>query len=203
MSSRATLRGVGADGDDVADRLVDHGVGHRLRVVLAVPRVDADTDGEAVRVAGVGHDHAIARPVAVASDERPHHGAPADLVVVAVDRGRLRGDVRVSQQGQHGRGRIVDAALDGLASRLRQLGNELALGSAVVEERGLEVEHDVAAVAHDEASVAGEGAEVGQLDTVPAAASLQRRQLVGRDGDDHPLLCLRQPDLPWLEARGT
>ena len=57
---------------------------------------------------------------------------------------------------------------DGLASRLRQLGDELALGPAVVEERGVEVEHDVAAVAHDEAPVAGEGAEVGELDTVAA-----------------------------------
>ena len=56
--------GVGADGDDVADRLVDDGVGHRLGVVQAVPRVDADADGEAVGVARVGQHDAVAGPVA-------------------------------------------------------------------------------------------------------------------------------------------
>ena len=58
--------GVGADGDDVADRLVDDGVGHRLGIVQAVPRVDADADGDAVGVPGVGEHHAVAGPVAVA-----------------------------------------------------------------------------------------------------------------------------------------
>jgi hypothetical protein len=41
--------GIGADGHHVADRLVDHGVGHRLGVVQPVPRVDADADREALR----------------------------------------------------------------------------------------------------------------------------------------------------------
>ena len=39
--------GVGADGDDVADRLVDDGDGHVLGVGQPVPRVDADADREA------------------------------------------------------------------------------------------------------------------------------------------------------------
>ena len=104
------LVGVGADGDDVADRLVDDGVGHRLRVVEPEPRVDADADGDAVGVAGVGEHDAVAGPVAADADERAHDGAAADLVVVAVDRRRLGGDVAVAEQGEQRRRRVGDGA---------------------------------------------------------------------------------------------
>ena len=95
--------GIAADGDDVADRLVDDGVGHRLGVVQAVPRVDADADGDAVGVARVGEHDTVAGPVGARPDERAHDGAAADLVVVAVDRRRLGGDVAVGEQGEQGR----------------------------------------------------------------------------------------------------
>ena len=88
----------------------------------------------------------------------------------------------------------------GAPVRPGQLGDHLALRAAVVEERRVEVEDDGAAVAHDEAAVAGERAEVGQLDAVAVAAGLQLGEALGRDGDDHPLLGLRQPDLPRLQA---
>ena len=101
--------GVGADGDDVADRLVDHGVGHRLGVVEAVPRVDADADGQPVGVAGSASTTPSAGASPSHADERAHGGAAADLVVVAVDRRRLRGDVRVGEQGEQRGRRVVDA----------------------------------------------------------------------------------------------
>ena len=192
--------GVGADGDDVADRLVDHGVGHRLGVVEAVPRVDADADGQPVGVPGVAEHDAVAGAVALAADERADDGAATDLVVVAVDRRCLRRDVRVGQQRQQRRRRVGDVAAGRLARGPRDVGDQLPAGPAVVEERRVEVEDDVPAVAHDEPAVAGERAEVGQLDAVPGAPLAQLGEAVGRDGHDHPLLGLREPDLPWLQA---
>ena len=94
--------GIGADGDDVADRLVDDGVRHRLGVVQPVPRVDADADGEAVVRAGIGEHDAVARSVARPAHQRADDGAAADLVVVAVDRRGLGGDVAVAEQGEQG-----------------------------------------------------------------------------------------------------
>ena len=70
-----------------------------------------------------------------------------------------------------------------------------------MQEAGVEIEHDVAVRAHDEPAVAGERAEVGQLDTVDPAALAQLAEAVRVDRHDHPLLRLRQPDLPRLEAR--
>ena len=99
---------IGTDGDDVADRLVDGGVGHRLRIVQPVPRVDADADGEPVGVARVGDHDAVGRRVLAHADERPHHRAPADLVVVAVDRRRLGRDVAVGEQRQKRLRRVGD-----------------------------------------------------------------------------------------------
>ena len=88
----------------------------------------------------------------------------------------------------------------GVRSGRGSLGDHLALRPAVVEERGVEVEHDVAGVAHDEAAVAGERAEVGELDAVAVAAGLQRGEARRRHGDDHALLGLGQPDLPRRQA---
>ena len=80
----------------------------------------------------------------------------------------------MGEQGQQRGRRIVDAAAGRACGR--------AVGSTAVIWRcgrpswrnaGVEVEHDVAAVADDEAAVAGERAEVGQLDAVAVAAGLQ------------------------------
>ena len=78
--------------------------------------------------------------------------------------------------------------------------NERTLGPAIVEELGVQVEHDVTAVAHDEAPVAAERAEVGELHTVvvaPGAAARPAGQ-VGRRRPSAP--APRQPDLPGLES---
>ena len=168
--------GVGADGDDVADRLVDDGVGHRLGVVQAVPRVDADADGDAVGVAGVGEHDAVAGPVGA---RRRRAGARRCR---RRSRGRSGGSSPPwrrccggpSSASSVAAGSSTRAAA-GRAVGRRQLGDHLAPRPAVVEERRVEVEHDVAAVAHDEAAVAGERAEVGELDAVAVAAGLQRR----------------------------
>ena len=192
--------GIGADRDDVADRLVDDGVGHRLGVVQPVPGIDADADGDAVGVAGVGEHDTVGRRVPLDADERAHRRAAPDLVVVAVDRRRLGGDVAVGEQGEQRAGRIGDGAPDRLSPRCGQLGRHPSLRATVVEERRVEVEHHVTVVAHDEVSVAGEGAEVGQLDAVAGAAGTQFLEPVRWDGDDHPLLRLRQPDLPRRQA---
>ena len=193
--------GIGADGDDVADRLVDDGVGHRLGVVQPVPRVDADAHGDAVGVAWIGEHDTIAWPVTARADERPDHRAAADLVVVAVDGRRLGSDVAVGEQAQQRRGRILDAPCPWRAVGHREVGGHPALRPAVVEEGGVEVEHDRPAVAHDQPAVTGEGAEVGELDTMAVAAGLQLGETRRRHGEDHPLLGLGQPDLPRRQAR--
>ncbi len=59
-----------------------------LGVVQAVPRVDADADGDAVRVGRVGEHHTVGGTVGSGTDERADHGGAEDLVVVAVDRAR-------------------------------------------------------------------------------------------------------------------
>ena len=102
--------GIGADGDDVADRLVDGNGGHRLRVVEPVPRVDADADGDAVILLRVGEDDTVGMALVAPAGQRSHERRPADLVVVAMDDGRLGGDVRVGEQGEQSRRRIVDGA---------------------------------------------------------------------------------------------
>ena len=163
--------GVGADGDDVADRLVDGDGGHRLGVVQPVPRVDADADGDAVVVLGMGQDDAVGVADVVLARQRAHQRRAADLVVVAVDDRGLGGDVRVGEQGeQRGRG-IVDVP----AGRSR--GGVGAM--AVIDRCGRPSWRNVgsrsstggAAGAHDEAAVAGELADVGVVDTVALAAS--------------------------------
>ena len=87
--------GVGADRDDVADRLVDHGVRHALGIELAVPRVDTDADRQPVRVGRVGDHDAVGVTVVTPTDQWSNHGAAQDLVVVAADDRLLRGDVGV------------------------------------------------------------------------------------------------------------
>ena len=53
----------------------------------------------------------------------------------------------------------------------------------------------------DEPAVAGELADVGVVDAMAVrTAAMSSSTVVGRDGDDHPLLGLGQPDLPRLEA---
>ncbi len=62
------------------------------------------------------------------------------------------------------------------------------------------MQHHGAARAHDEVTGSGELAEVGHVDAVAFASLPQLVDVVGRDGEDHPLLGLGQPDLPRLEA---
>ena len=112
--------GVGADGDDVADRLVDGDGSHRLRVVQPVPRVDADADGDPVILLRVGEDDTVGVTCVVRTGEWAHEGRAADLVVVAVDDGRLGGDVRVGEQGEQSRRRIVDGSAGGGGRGLRR-----------------------------------------------------------------------------------
>ena len=61
-------------------------------------------------VTRVGEHDAVARSVAFDADERAHGGTAADLVVVAVDRPRLGGDVAVSEEGEQRGGRVADGA---------------------------------------------------------------------------------------------
>ncbi len=78
----------------------------------------------------------------------------------------------MGEQPQQRRGRIVDRPLRRGAIGHAEAGGHAALRPAVVEEGGVEVEHDGAAVAHDEPAVIAERAEVGELDTMAVAAGL-------------------------------
>ena len=193
--------GVGTNGNDVADRLVDGDGGHRLRIVEAVPRVDADADGDAVVLLGAGQYDSVGVALIVVTGQRPHECRPADLMIVAMDDGRLGGDVGVSEQGEQRRSRVVDAPADGCCRRGGGHRSHPPLRPAVVEEAGRQVEHDLAGEANDEVASTGELADVGQLDTVQPTPSTQLVDVIGSDGENHSLLSLRQPDLPRLQTR--
>ncbi len=102
--------GVGADGDHVADRLVDDGDRHVLRVAQPVPRIHADPDGEAFGRRRLGDHDTVAWRIRVHADQRPHDGRTEDLVVVPADDRFLRGDVRMTEQRHEGGDRVGDRA---------------------------------------------------------------------------------------------
>ena len=149
----------------------------------------------------VGEHDAVGRAVRRRPDQRSHDGRAEDLVVVAVDRAGLGGDVRVREQREQRGGGVGDGAADVVvAVRCGQFCAHPALRAAVVEELGVEVDDDVAPVAHDELPVTGERADVGELDADAIAPRLQRGEVLGRHGDHHALLGLGEPDLPRVET---
>ena len=88
-------RRIGPDGDDVAHRLVDRGGGHRIRVEVAVKRVDAAADRQAAEGAEHRRDHGrIAGAVVGDADERLEDRAALDLVIVLADDPFLGRDAR-------------------------------------------------------------------------------------------------------------
>ena len=132
--------GIGADGDDVADRFVDDGDRHRFGVVEAVPRVHPDADGEALGRCVVGDHDAVGGGVGGDAHQRAHDGGTEDLVVVPPDDVLVRGDVRVGEDRQERGDRIIDAA--GRSRRPVGTGADrghLPLRARVVEERGVEI----------------------------------------------------------------
>ena len=94
---------------------------------------------------------------------------------------------------------VRPVALLGAPARVRHRGGHAALRAAVVEEVGVELEHRLTGTAHHQPAVAGELAEVGELDTVRGTPGRQIGEMLGTDGDDHPLLGLAEPDLPRFE----
>ena len=94
LSSRAIAARVGADGDDVAHRLVDGRGRHRVGIEVAVARVDAAADRQAgPRAEHRQHDRGIAGAVVVHADQRLDDAAALHLVVVLADDPFLAADV--------------------------------------------------------------------------------------------------------------
>ncbi len=70
-----------------------------------------------------------------------------------------------------------------------------------MQKAAVDIDGDGGAIADDEPPLAGKMAEVGHLHIVGLAERPQRIDIVRRHRNDHPLLRLRQPDLPWCQAR--
>ena len=151
------LVGVGTDGDDVAHGFVDGVERHSLGIVQPVPRVDPDADRHAVCLRRVGEYNTVGGAVRCGPDQGTNDRRTEDLVVIPVNGGGLRGNVRMTQQRQQRLGRVFDSSRGGAAAlRVGQCGVHLALRPSVVQKRRVEFSDLLAVVAHDQHAVAGE-----------------------------------------------